>query len=160
MKTIRHTRSADLVIGSAAAMLLSVATHHAADAATTDDSAVLQSECGSCHIAYPAKLLPPAAWGQVLGRLDEHYGVDASLDEASIAAVARQLHAPRNAGAQSVRTAALPRITTSEWFRDEHDEVRADAWRRPAVKSAANCDACHRDAARGDFEEDSVRIPR
>ena len=160
MKTIRHTRTTDLVIGSATAMLLAVATRHAADAATTDDSAVLQSECGSCHVAYPAKLLPPAAWSQVLGRLDQHYGVDASLDATSAAAVSRQLHAPRASGAQVTRTTPLPRITRSSWFRDEHDEVRADTWRRPAVKSAANCDACHRDAARGDFEEDNIRIPR
>jgi len=142
------------------AFILAVASQSPAVAATTDDRAVLQSECGSCHVAYPAKMLPAAAWGQVLGRLDRHYGVDASLDEESLAAVARQLHAPRVSGAQVTRTTALPRITTSAWFREEHDEVGADAWRRPAVKGAANCDSCHQDAARGDFEEDNVRIPR
>jgi hypothetical protein len=149
-----------IVTWSITALFLAVASHRPADAATTDDRAVLQSECGSCHVAYPAKFLPPAAWSQVLGRLDRHYGVDASLDEDSIAAVSRQLHAPRVSGAEVARTAPLPRITTSAWFRKEHDEVRADAWRRTAVKGAANCDACHQDAARGDFEEDNVRIPR
>ena len=160
MKTVTKIRPADLVAWSVATLFLAVASHRPVVAATTDDRAVLQSERGSCHVAYPAKLLPPAAWSQVLGRLDQHYGVDASLDATSAAAVSRQLHAPRASGAQVTRTTPLPRITRSSWFRDEHDEVRADTWRRPAVKSAANCDACHRDAARGDFEEDNIRIPR
>jgi len=95
-----------------------------------------------------------------LAGLDRHYGVDASLDEESLAAVRRASCMRRElSGAQVTRTTALPRITTSAWFREEHDEVGADAWRRPAVKGAANCDSCHQDAARGDFEEDNVRFP-
>jgi nitrate/TMAO reductase-like tetraheme cytochrome c subunit len=160
MKILKNFRPIDLVAWSATALFIAVASHRPAGAATADDRAVLLSECGSCHIAYPANFLPPAAWSQVLGRLDQHYGVDASLDDASAAAVSRQLRVPRVSGAQLPRTNVLPRITTSPWFRDEHDEVRADTWRRTAVKSAANCDACHRDAARGDFAEDNVRIPR
>jgi hypothetical protein len=33
-------------------------------------------------------------------------------------------------------------------------------FKRAAIKSPANCTACHRDAAQGDFEEDRVRIPK
>ena len=42
----------------------------------------------------------------------------------------------------------------------EHDEVPAATWKLPAVKSAANCAACHTQADQGDFNEHNVRIPR
>lgn len=158
MKLARHFRPADLAIWSASVLVLLIAPGRPSGAGPNDDYAAMQAECGSCHVAYPAKLLTRAAWGQVLASLDRHYGVDASLDDATFAAVSRQLAPPTVASAAT--TAALPRITTAAWFRDEHDEVSAATWRRPAVKSAANCDACHPRAARGDFDEDRVSIPR
>jgi len=158
MNYTRHFRPADLAVWAAAVLVLAFAPERPAAAGPNEDVATLQSECGSCHVAYPAKLLPRAAWTQVLGALDRHYGVDASLDGAELAAVTRQLVPP--VGSPARTPAALPRITTSAWFRDEHDEVSEATWRRPAVKSAANCDACHRDAVRGDFDEDRVSIPR
>ena len=60
----------------------------------------------------------------------------------------------RRAGAQP------PRITETAWFRHEHDEVPEAAWKRPAIGSAANCAACHRAAAQGDYRERNIRIPR
>lgn len=158
MKLTRHFRMADLPVWSAAILVLAFAPGRPAGAGPNDDRAAMQSECGTCHLAYPASLLGSAAWGQVLGRLDRHYGVDASLDDASLAAVAHALGA--RPVAQATTNASLPRITASAWFRDEHDEVSAATWRGDAVKSAANCDACHPRAARGDFDEDSVSIPR
>lgn len=158
MKLTRHFRLADLAVWSASVLVLAFAPERPAGAGPNDDYEALQAECGSCHVAYPAKLLPRAAWGEVLGNLERHYGVDASLDEATLAAVSRQLASPT--GKPAAPDAALPRITTAAWFRDEHDEVSAATWRRAAVKSAANCDACHPRAARGDFDEDQVSIPR
>lgn len=158
MKFTRHFRPADLAVWSTAILVLLLAPGRPAGAGPNDDHATMQAECGSCHVAYPARLLSRAAWGQVLESLDRHYGVDASLDAATLAAVSRQLVPPAAAPAKA--NAALPRITTAAWFRDEHDEVSAATWRRPAVKSAANCDACHPRAARGDFDEDRVSIPR
>jgi hypothetical protein len=32
-------------------------------------------------------------------------------------------------------------------------------WQHASVKTAANCAACHVDAARGDFDDDRLRIP-
>lgn len=158
MNCTRHFRPADLAVWAAAVLVLAFAPQRPAAAGPNEDAATLRSECGSCHVAYPAKLLPRAAWAHVLGTLDRHYGVDASLDDADLAAVARQFAAP--VGSPATTPAALPRITTAAWFRDEHDEVSPATWGRPAVKSAANCDACHSGAARGDFDEDRVSIPR
>lgn len=42
------------------------------------------------------------------------------------------------------------RITRSAWFTHKHDEVPAAAWKRPAVKGASNCAACHAQADRED----------
>lgn len=158
MKFTQHFRPADLVVWPAAALFLLLASQRPAGARPADDYAAMQAECGSCHVAYPAKLLTRAAWGQVLASLDRHYGVDASLDDATLAAVSRQLAPP--AAVLVASNAALPRITTTAWFRDEHDELSVATWRNAAVKGAANCDACHPRAARGDFDEDNISIPR
>lgn len=116
------------------------------------------AECGGCHVAYPARLLSTAEWSQVLVDLEHHFGVDASLDAATLQAVSRQLGVTpplplRNGD-------ALPRITSKPWFRQEHDELPPATFKSQAVGSAANCTACHADADRGKFDEDSVRIPR
>ena len=52
------------------------------------------------------------------------------------------------------------RITRSAWFVREHDEVGAAVWKRPAIKSATNCAACHTRAAEGRFSEHEIRIPK
>jgi hypothetical protein len=52
------------------------------------------------------------------------------------------------------------RISRSPWFQRKHHELSARVWSRPAIKSASNCSACHPRAAEGDFDEDSVRVPR
>lgn len=136
-------------------LLATTAPTRAADAPA---AGVYAAECGSCHVAYPSRLLDRRQWGRVLGDLEHHYGVDATLDDAALHEVARTLGVP--AASTASAKAALPRITTQAWFVDEHDEVDAATWRSPKVRSAANCSACHAGAERGDFDEDSVRIPR
>lgn len=124
----------------------------------------MKGECGSCHVPYPAKFLPAASWQKIMGNLGDHYGSDASLDDA---AVTKQITAflVKNAGNPGkivdTKGAAVPmRITQTRWFVREHDEVRADAWKRPSIKSAANCGACHQGAADGNFSERGIRIPK
>lgn len=121
-------------------------------------NATYTDECGACHVAYPPALLPAASWQRLMGDLPHHYGADASLDPRVAASLAVWL----DANASRRRTEAPPedRITRSRWFVHEHDEVPASAWKRTSVKSPANCTACHEGAARGDFDEHAVRIPR
>ena len=140
--------------------LLLVTEAHAAPPTKTDAAATWREECGSCHLAFPPQLLPASSWGAVMDGLDRHFGVDASLAPAPLAQVRGYLvtHAAR--GEVGAAPGSAPRITTSSWFRHEHDEVAADVWRRPAVRSASNCGACHAGAAQGNFDEDGVRIPR
>ena len=119
-----------------------------------------RAECAGCHLAYPPGMLPPASWLRLMNNLPRHYGTDASLDAASVAELSAWLSA--NAGTTKRMREAPPedRISRSPWFIREHDEVATATWRLPAVKSAANCAACHRNAERGDFNEHNVRIPR
>jgi len=122
------------------------------------DNARWKAECGSCHLAYPPQLLSAPAWRRIMAGLDRHFGADASLDPAAAAEIRAFLES--NAGGDRRARAHSLRITDSAWFRHEHDEVPAAAWRRPSVTSAANCAACHRAAERGDFSERNIRIPR
>jgi cytochrome c553 len=121
-------------------------------------NAKYQQECASCHVAYPPGLLPASSWTRIMGSLGKHYGTDASLDPDSTQEILLWLksHAeksPREEPAQD-------RISKSRWFVRQHDEVSAATFKRASVGSAANCSACHADAAKGDFNEHAVHIPR
>jgi hypothetical protein len=65
----------------------------------------------------------------------------------------------RHAGRDRGATASL-RITDTPWFQRKHRKIADAVWTRPAVKSPANCSACHAGAERGDYDDDTVRIPR
>jgi len=154
----------DAVVWTAALMFLAVlGVHeaHASDHRHNVANPAYQAECGSCHVAYPPALLPAVAWRAVLDRLDKHYGSDASLD----AATARQVsdfvlsNAGRERGAAIASGVDLPRISTTRWFIKEHrEEVPPSA--ASAARSMSNCDACHIGAARGDYAESTLRMPR
>lgn len=120
-----------------------------------------QSECGACHVAYPPQLLSAASWRAVMDGLGKHFGSDASLDPAAHAEILRYLEA--NAGRRDTAAAGKPqlRITETRWFVHEHsEELPRDIWKHPAVKSAANCAACHTAAEKGDFSERTLRLPK
>jgi len=119
-----------------------------------------QSECGSCHVAFPPRLLPASSWRTIMRGLDRHFGVDAGVDPATAVAIGAFLEA--NAGRDGGRRpdASALRITEARWFRHEHAGIAVSTWARSDVGSAANCGACHRDAGRGDFGERGVRVPR
>jgi hypothetical protein len=118
-----------------------------------------QRECSSCHIAYAPGLLPPESWRRVMAGLDKHFGTDASLTAAESKEVADFLM--RNGSSRWSGAATPLRITETQGFLREHtgDEVPAGAFKRASVKSAANCQACHTGAAKGDFNEHAVKIP-
>lgn len=118
------------------------------------------TECASCHTSYAPGLLPAKSWSSVMNSLDKHFGTDASIDAKSVAEISAWLQS--NAAGSRKFAAAPPdnRITSSPWFARKHREVGKDVWLRASVKSRSNCVACHQQAAKGDFDEDSVRIPR
>lgn len=119
-----------------------------------------QAECGSCHIAYPPRLLSAPAWRRLMTGLSRHFGSDASLDATAAAEISAFLEQHAATGRRARDAADVLRITETGWFQREHREVSAASWKHPDVKSPANCAACHTLAAQGDFRERNIRVPR
>lgn len=122
-----------------------------------------QAECGACHFAYPPGLLPAASWQRLMAGLPRHFGTDASLDTETLRQLTSWLESNAAVAPHGDGQAGTPpedRITRSRWFLREHHEVPAPAWRRPSVGAAGHCEACHVNAAQGDFNEHDARIPR
>ena len=118
------------------------------------------SECASCHIAYPAAMLPAASWNRLMQDLPRHFGTDASVDAATQKELSQWLSTHAGTSKRVREVPPEDRITRSAWFIREHREVAPATWQRPMIKSAANCAACHAEAEKGDFDEHRVRVPR
>ena len=154
----RRRRWFDGIAWTAAAVLIAalVDTAHAGDHRYPVDNASYKSECGSCHVAYPPALLGAGTWREIMRGLDQHFGTDASVGDSAHA----QIKAYLEAGAGRSRgSASALRISDASWFREEHAEIATATWKSAAVKSPANCGACHQQAERGDFSERSLRVP-
>jgi hypothetical protein len=124
-----------------------------------------KQECGSCHLPYPAKLLPARSWQTMMASLDNHFGDDASLSAATQAEILAYLSA-HSSGNQTRYLKGLAyndtpqRITELPYFRRKHREVpERMVSGNPQVGSFSQCDSCHKDAAQGKFNEHSVVIP-
>ena len=120
--------------------------------------ASFKSECSSCHIAYQPALLAAKDWQKIMTGLNEHFGSDATVDRKNAQEIETFL--VRNAGDASRLGNAgnPPRITQTTRFIRKHNEIPAKYWRDPRVKSAANCEACHPGAAKGNYNEHDISI--
>ncbi|MFG1489654.1 diheme cytochrome c, partial [Oceanospirillum sp. HFRX-1_2] len=118
-------------------------------------------ECGACHIAYPAQLLPKAAWQDILSNLDSHFGEDASVDipirDELAGYLSRNASDSTNAGKFRKFTRGIDintppiRITELKYFERKHDEInyRKMVLNNPDVGSFSQCQACHEKAEQG-----------
>jgi hypothetical protein len=116
-------------------------------------------ECGSCHVAYPPRMLSAASWQALLGGLNRHFGSDASLEEAARGDIGGYLESHARKRATAAEGKPVIRITETGWFRHEHGDISERTWKNPAVKSPANCGACHTTAEKGIYSEHNLRIP-
>jgi hypothetical protein len=118
-------------------------------------------ECGSCHVAFPGRMLDAASWQAVLGGLAQHFGVDASTDPSTLEPIRAYLESSaRRKPTVGADGKPLLRITETRWFVHEHDEVpsRLRPGGAEAVKPA-DCGACHQQAATGSYAERDIRMP-
>lgn len=141
------------------------------NAATTKDAdALYQSECASCHLAYPAWLLPARSWHTIMQNLDRHYGDNATVDTEIREQLEKYLmdnSADYNHSRYALKLQRRvsdndtpTRITQLPYFQHEHDEIpRSLVEQNSEVKSLSNCGACHTDAEQGYFNERRIRIP-
>ena len=117
-----------------------------------------QAECSSCHMAYQPALLSANDWRRTMAGLKDHFGTDATVDGPAGQEIASFLE--HNAGNASKLGSAgePPRITQTARFVRKHREIPASYWKDPRIKSAANCEACHRGAADGNYSEHDILI--
>lgn len=117
-----------------------------------------QAECGSCHMAYQPALLSAGDWRRTMAGLKDHFGTDATVDGPAGQEIANFLE--RNAGNAGKLGSAgePPRISQTARFVRKHRDIPAKYWKDPRIKSAANCEACHRGAAEGNYSEHDILI--
>lgn len=128
-------------------------------------SPAYQTECGSCHIAFPPPLLGAEDWKRVMAGLDKHYGDNASLDARTRQTIEAFLvgnggpSRKTGTGGGAAKPGELPRLTATPWFLRKHHEVSRNDWAHPKVKSPSNCGACHARAAQGSYREREIVMP-
>ena len=121
-------------------------------------------ECGSCHMAYPGQLLPAGSWRKIMANLDDHFGENAELDDATRKLIEDYLVRASGAGGyrklfRNLGGQAPLRITELPYFVHEHDEIPSRLIEgNDKVVSLSHCNACHQGAERGHFDEDDVSI--
>lgn len=128
------------------------------------DHASTAKECGACHLVFPPQMLPARSWTKIMRGLDDHFGEDASLDQAARDDIASYLtsRAADTIGAPGARrflrglgqNDVPTRITEAPWWIRAHDEIRPAQYASEQVKSKANCIACHRTADKGEYFEE------
>ena len=129
--------------------------------------AAWKAECGDCHTAHHPSLLPAATWTKLMATLSDHFGEDATLDEAQAATIrtwllanAAERYDTRAANAFRAPAAAEPlRITATASWKRIHREIAAETFKHKSVGGQANCAACHGDAETGLFAPQKILIP-
>jgi hypothetical protein len=134
--------------------------------------ATYEEECGACHFPYQPGLLPRRSWARLMApeALADHFGDDAELEETLRARIAAFLEAHAAETSRYKRSIkvrrSIPqdetplRITEVPYIRRKHADLDAARVRDNSdVRSLSNCDTCHRRAADGVYDDDTVDIP-
>ncbi len=134
-------------------------------------NALYTQECASCHFTYLPGLLPAASWKHLMANLDDHYGDDASLEDArtiaEISAFLERFSADNSTARRSKQIMASLKknpepasISDIPYIRYKHREIPAKMIiKNKGVRSLSNCIACHDKADRGVFTEHGIKIP-
>lgn len=127
-----------------------------------------QSECSDCHMAFHPSLLPASAWSLLMADMADHFGEDASLDDQTTQDLRLWLGA-NAAETADTKPAHMLRCTDPEhpftisktpFWRDTHNAIPAETFKRAPIHSQSNCLACHEDAKTGFFYPGDIEIPK
>lgn len=130
-----------------------------------------QAECTACHIGFLPGFLPVRSWTKMMNELDDHFGENAALDDEPRQEILTYLVTNaadhKDSTRRSKKIASLipaeespQRISELTWWKRRHGSVREWVWKRKGVESKAKCNACHREAEKGLFDEHEVRVPK
>ena len=129
-----------------------------------------RSECASCHFAYQPGLLPSRSWQKMMTGLDDHFGDNAELMAEDYTVIINYLtenaaefsdHKRSRRINNSLAKDETPlRITDTPYFKRKHRKLSLSRIsNNPEIGSISNCVACHRQADKGSFNEDEIKIP-
>lgn len=132
--------------------------------------ALYKKECGSCHFAYQAGLLPSKAWNKMMLNLSDHFDSDASLEKEDYDSILAYLtknsaekfmNYKRSARIMdSLKVGDIPEsISKTPYMIKKHKDIRADLITQAEVKGIFNCTACHTTAEKGIYSERDILIP-
>lgn len=133
------------------------------------DNTFYEKECGSCHFAYPAGLLPSSSWNKMMSNLDKHFGDDATVDEKTFQTLSSYLN--ENSAEKSMQykrsrkivenlNGTIPdSISKMPYMKKKHEDIKEYLITQKEVKGMFNCTACHQNAKKGIFSDDDVNIP-
>ena len=127
---------------------------------------VYTNECGACHLDYTPGLAPQATWNKILAGLEDHFGEDATVDEATLthlhtylAAEALRPGKPTEISKMLRNLPADPplRITEFPAFVDAHAQVAEQLEMSTFPEGFLSpCKDCHRDADLGYFDKQDL----
>jgi len=131
---------------------------------------IYQKECGSCHMAFPPNLLPAESWIKMMNSLNDHFGDDASINDAAKKEIEAFLvtyaaeTSREEASIKFIRSIGKEnppvKITDIPYWKEKHRPIHQVIYQRSSVKSKINCVACHKLAESGSFEDNDIRIPK
>ena len=133
------------------------------------DNTIYEKECGSCHFAYQAGLLPSNSWNKMMSNLSDHFGDDASVDEKTFQTLSSYLN--ENSAEKSMQykrsrkivenlNGTIPdSISKMPYMKKKHEDIKENLITQKEVKGMFNCTACHQNAKKGIFSDNDVKIP-
>ncbi len=124
------------------------------------------SRCGSCHMIYPAYLLPKQAWSNMMGDLENHFGKDASLPDEETQMIREYLM--NNASEHSTKEAAIKvldrmkektpvAITQTNYWKEKHKDITKEQFAADyGIKS--DCRTCHTTIRDGLIQDKKIKF--
>ena len=151
---------------AAGLIVLSTVTASAAERPYSVSDELTRTECGDCHMAFPASKLTKTAWKKIMSTLSDHFGDDASLNADAVKHIEAYLVANALDAKMGIRTkmriAAWKkkgivdpiRISeTPEWVRHHTRAARYKVMAKEVGYDGPNCIKCHKGAERGLYED-------
>jgi hypothetical protein len=133
------------------------------------DNQLFLQECGTCHFAYQPGLLPRRSWIKMMSNLENHFGVDASLDEADNKKLLAYMVKNASDNSRRYRSKIITkyikpnttplRMTQTYYFKLSHSGLKKAMILKYAGGHITECIKCHPKANQGLYNDEYIRIP-